>query len=88
VPESTAAGVVTAIAACITALALLVGALPLLVKAINESRKVRVTVDEVHTIVNQQRTDAANYNRALTAALNAAGVEVPVDQSLPADPVA
>jgi hypothetical protein len=73
--DSTMAGIITAVAGVITALALLAGALPLLIKTVRDVRK-------VHTIVNQQRTDMQNYNRALVRALVAAGIEVPDDQSL------
>lgn len=38
-------------------------------------------VQSVHKIVNQQRTDMVQYQRALIFALKAAGIEVPVDQS-------
>jgi hypothetical protein len=72
---SSPAGLTTAIASVITALALIIGALPALIKVLRTTR-------EVHTIVNQQRTDMQNYNRALIAALRSAGIEVPVDQSL------
>jgi len=37
---------------------------------------------EVHTIVNQQRTDASAYREVLEAALREAGVKVPADKSL------
>jgi hypothetical protein len=40
-------------------------------------------VQEVHKIVNQQRTDMTNYQEALKRALSAAGIEIPIDQSLP-----
>jgi hypothetical protein len=75
-PGSTLAQVITAFASIITALALLAGALPLLIRTLRQLR-------EVHTIVNQQRTDAQNYQRALVDALIRAGIEVPADQSLP-----
>lgn len=32
--------------------------------------------------MNQQRTDAMNYQRALINALHKAGIDVPVDQSV------
>jgi hypothetical protein len=37
---------------------------------------------EVHTMVNQQRTDAKAYQVVLETALREAGVKVPADQSL------
>jgi hypothetical protein len=42
------------------------------------------SLSEVHTIVNQQRTDALRYQSALVKALKRAGIEVPDDQSLTA----
>lgn len=42
------------------------------------------SLGEVHTMVNQQRTDALRYQNALVKALKSAGVEVPDDQSLTA----
>jgi hypothetical protein len=39
-------------------------------------------IAKVHKIVNQQRTDALNYQRALIRALQAKGIEVPQDQSV------
>jgi hypothetical protein len=38
-------------------------------------------VKDVHKIVNQQRTDMLQYQKALIAALAAAGIDVPTDQS-------
>jgi hypothetical protein len=38
--------------------------------------------DEVHTMVNQQRTDAQRYTATRVAAMRLAGIEVPEDQSL------
>jgi hypothetical protein len=77
-PQSTLAGVITASATVLTAIALVITAIAGLIR----SRRVEHKVDAVHTIVNQQRTDAQNYQRALIAALDRAGVEVPVDQSV------
>jgi hypothetical protein len=77
---STLTGIITAVAAVITALALLAGAMPLLIRTLRQLK-------EVHTIVNQQRTDAQNYQRALVDALTKAGIDVPADQSLPAPTV-
>lgn len=72
---SSVVGVVTALATLITAVTALAAVLPTLFK-------LRRDVKAVHTIVNQQRTDMQRYERALIAALKAAGVEVPVDQSI------
>jgi len=77
--ESTLAGVITAIATVLTALALLVTAFA---GIIPQLLKLRRSVGEVHTIVNQQRTDAMRYQRALITALEAKGIDVPVDQSI------
>lgn len=83
--NSSVAGLITAIGSLLTALAVLVTAVALLLS----NRKVRVRVeqnstkvDEVHVIVNQQRTDQKRYIKALTNALHAAGIEVPDDQSI------
>lgn len=82
-PDSTLAGVITAIASAFTAIALVITA----VGGLQRSRKVEAKVDTVHKIVNQQRTDAQNYQRALIAALRKAHVDVPEDQSAqPEDP--
>lgn len=78
-PDSTVAGVITAIAAVFTAVALVITALAGLLAARRVGRK----VDAVHVIVNQQRTDMENYQRALIHALNEAGLPVPRDQSVP-----
>jgi hypothetical protein len=39
-------------------------------------------LDDVHKIVNQQRTDMQRYQAVLLAALRRAGVEIPPDESL------
>jgi hypothetical protein len=77
-PSSTLAGVITAIAAVFTAISLVITALA----AWNRSKKVERKIDEVHTIVNQQRTDMQRYIRAQTALLRANGIEPPIDQSI------
>lgn len=81
-PGSTVAGVITAVGTMFTAVALVITAIAALIR----SRRVENKVDNIHVIVNQQRTDAANYNRALIAALNQAGVAVPADQSVDPGP--
>jgi hypothetical protein len=83
VPPSTLASVITAIAVCITAIGGVIAALTLFIPILRNTKNLRSEVQEVHTIVNQQRTDAQNYQRALIRALNVAGVAVPDDQSLP-----
>jgi hypothetical protein len=77
-PDSTLAGIITATSTVLTALGLVITAIAGLIR----SRRIEGKVDTVHTIVNQQRTDAANYQRALINALQVAGVEVPADQSV------
>ncbi len=79
-PQSTLAGIVSAfgiVGLLLTGIAALVTALA----ARRTSLRTETKVDEVHTMVNQQRTDAQNYQRALIKALQAAGVDVPDDQS-------
>ena len=74
--DSTAAGVITAIATAITAIGGLMLALGVMIPNLRETRK-------IHVMVNQQRTDMIRYQAALVAALQKAGIEVPADQSLP-----
>lgn len=77
--SNTTANIITAVAAVITALGGLAIGVSLLVTALRTKR----TVGTIHTIVNQQRTDAQRYNIALTELLKKHGIEVPIDQSLP-----
>lgn len=77
-PESTLAGIITATGTVFTAVALVITAVAGLIRA----KRVEGKVDVVHKIVNQQRTDLTNYQRALIGALNKAGVDVPEDQSV------
>jgi hypothetical protein len=88
--DSTAAGIISAFGTCITAGALVIGVLPAYLRARRETREmkaeiqaVKLTGDQTHKIVNQQQTDLKNYNRALVAALQRAGISIPADQSLP-----
>jgi hypothetical protein len=80
-PAPSWAGIITAVASGITAIALLCAALPALIKVMRQTRKVEKAIHEVHTIVNQQRTDLMNYQAALVRALKQADVEIPIDQS-------
>lgn len=48
------------------------------------ARRNSESLGEVHTMVNQQRTDSLRYQHALIKALRKAGIEVPDDQSLTA----
>jgi hypothetical protein len=72
-------GLVTAIAALVAAFGALVAAFGGLLVSI---KLLRTTAD-THKLVNQQRTDLEAYNRALIRALKLAGIEIPIDQSLP-----
>lgn len=85
-PESTLAGVITAIATVLTALGGLILAISVLIPNLRATKKAAVALGEVHTIVNQQRTDAQRYQVALVEALRKAGVDVPADQSLAVAP--
>lgn len=68
------AGSLTAFFTLMTAIVVTIGALV--------ARQTSKKVDTVHKIVNQQRTDMQNYNRALIKALRAHDIEVPDDQSV------
>jgi len=75
---------IAAMATVVTALGGLIAAISVLVATLRATRR---AVEQVHTIVNQQRTDAQAYQVALVTALRDANVAVPADQSLapPAD---
>ena len=73
------ADVIAAWAGVITALTLLITAVGVLIPILRRTER---AVGEVHKIVNQQRTDAQIYQMDLVNALHAAGIAVPVDQSL------
>jgi hypothetical protein len=74
VTGSSVAGIITAVATMLTAL----GGLLLALKVVVPIRK---ETSQIHTMVNQQRTDALNYQKALIRALSKAGVDIPEDQS-------
>jgi hypothetical protein len=81
---------VGAISTLFIAVAGVIAALTLFLPVLRSSRSnakkldaVEIKVDGVHTIVNQRYTDILNFNRALVRALEGAGIEVPVDQSVP-----
>jgi uncharacterized membrane protein len=80
---SSVAGIFTAGASALTALTLLFAALPALIKVIREQRRNSTKIDEVHVIVNQQKTDMTRYQEALIRALDLHGIDVPIDQSKP-----
>lgn len=79
---SSAAGVFTAIASVITAAAVLIGAFTVLLPVLRTVRRTEARTAQVHTIVNQQRTDFLRYQSVLVNALHAAGIDVPPDQSI------
>lgn len=72
---SSAAGIVTAFGTWFTGIALILTALALLIPILRQTK-------QIHTIVNQAATDSKNYQAALVRALTAAGIDVPIDQSL------
>jgi len=79
VPVTTSiVGVITAVATLVTAITALCALLPVMFKLVRD-------VKNVHTIVNQQRTDMQRYERTLVRALKEHGIEVPVDQSVNPD---
>ena len=69
-----------AVAARVTGAANLLAKQNELVAAATEVTQTKL--DEVHKIVNQQRTDMLRYQAVLLAALEAAGVPVPADASI------
>jgi len=78
--------VITAVATAITAVGGLVLAVSVLIPTLRATRQAVANVAEVHTMVNQQRTDMLRYNEDLVNALNSAGVAVPTDRSLRRQP--
>jgi hypothetical protein len=73
---------IIACATAFTALGGLVSVLSVFLPILRSTRKNEAKIEEVHIIVNQQRTDAQRYQRALVKALEAAGIDVPDDQSI------
>ena len=71
---NTVANVVTAVAAMVTAIGVVLTAFTVFVPMLKQ-------VKDVHTIVNQQRTDDLQYRKALIKALKEAGIDVPENQS-------
>lgn len=89
-PSSTTAGIITSCATVITAVSVLIAALTIFLPVLKGLKRtearvedVQAQVNTVHTIVNQQRTDAQRYNIALTELLRKNDIEIPIDQSLP-----
>lgn len=79
---SSAAGIIGASAGVVTALSVLLTALTVFIPMMRRIKETTVAVNQVHTLVNQMHTDELRYRVALIAALNEAGVKVPLDQSL------
>lgn len=83
------AGIITAAATLVLAVTALLGGITALVKVFlpikRGTEENKAAIAEVHTIVNQQRTDMQRYQRALILTLESKGIEVPIDQSI--DPV-
>jgi ABC-type transporter MlaC component len=75
---TTVVGIITAVGTLLTALALVINA----ITARRRDKRIENKVDTVHKIVNQERTDRMNYQRALIRALQDRGIEVPIDQSV------
>jgi hypothetical protein len=69
------AGTITAIATLITAIGGLVLAFTVVIPLFK-------TAKSTHRIVNQQRTDMLNFQRALVRTLVEHGIKPPIDQSL------
>lgn len=70
------------LAAVIASLAALVTAVGGVVLAFSVLIPIRRNAAQIHTMVNQQRTDMQRYTRSLVDTLHRAGVEVPLDESL------
>lgn len=86
---SSVAGIITAVATALIALGGVITAITVLIPILRGTRDNARTIDavhgqvaEVHTMVNQQRTDAMRYQERLVEALTAAGIPVPADSSL------
>jgi energy-converting hydrogenase Eha subunit B len=82
-PASSIAAILTAVGVLVTGIGGLVAAFTVFLPVL---RKTQADVKKVHTIVNQQHTDILNFQRALIRELVKAGIEVPIDQSLPKEP--
>lgn len=76
---SSIAGIITAVATVLLALGGVITAVGVLIPILRLSRS-------THEIVNSEKTNRLNFQRALIRALNDAGVPVPVDQSLQEPP--
>jgi hypothetical protein len=74
-PDSTLAGIITAVSTLFLAVGGVITALTVLIPILRQTKA-------THKIVNQQRTDMLRFQRALIRALTDAGIAVPVDQSV------
>jgi hypothetical protein len=90
---SSVAGIITATSTVLIAAGGVIAALTLFLPVLRGTKQnakaieeVKVASAEIHTIVNQQRTDMGNYNRALIRALQDQGIAVPIDQSVKTPP--
>ena len=72
--DSNLAGVITAFATVLIAIGGIITAVAVLIPILRTTRS-------THKIVNQQRTDMLNFQRALIRALTDHGIPIPVDQS-------
>jgi len=82
-PLSTSlAALVTAIATALIAVGGVITSITVLLPILRGTRANTRSIVEVHTIVNQQRTDAMRYQERLIEALITAGIAVPPDSSL------
>jgi UPF0716 family protein affecting phage T7 exclusion len=76
------ATLVTAIATALIAIGGVITSVTVLLPILRGTRANSRQIIEVHTMVNQQRTDQLRYQERLIEALTAAGVAVPPDSSL------
>jgi hypothetical protein len=90
VTGSSLAGIITALATLITALGGVIVTFKIMIPNKKTNEEAARVGQETHVIVNQQRTDMekvvsdqANFIRALSRALSAHGIDIPIDQSKP-----
>jgi UPF0716 family protein affecting phage T7 exclusion len=81
---SSIAGIITAVATVLIAVGGLITSFTVLLPILRGTRDNHRQIVEVHTMVNQQRTDSLIRQEQLMQALIAAGVAVPRDTSLQA----
>ena len=79
---SSVVALIVAVTGLVTALGITIPTLVKVFRVGTTMQGVEQSVQDVHTIVNQQRTDAKSYETRLVGALHTAGVEVPPDASL------